>query len=148
MSIVAANRSGSTLSLAKLPQNYTRAGLGMLQGIVFDNKGVVCTYTGRSSLQEVLDAARQYLTHPECSAFSYIVHDFTDVGSFLYSESEFAGLANYAIENYQEADHVARCAVTVDDTVKRCLELYGVITGRKWSFVLTLSAAREWAKER
>ncbi len=120
----------------------------MLHAIVFEPEGVVCTYTGHADLRDVLDAVRQYLTHPECAQLKYIVHDFTGAESFSYSENAFAGLAAYAIENYQGNDHVARCAVTGDETVKRSLELYGEITGRAWEFAPTLSAARGWAVSR
>jgi hypothetical protein len=120
----------------------------MLETVFFETNGVTCTYSGNANLQEILKAIAQYLTHPNCSGFKYIVHDFTRVESFTYLEEEFASLVTYAMKNYQDADYTPRCAVTQNDTVRRCLDLYAELTGRKWNFVPTLSAASEWANAR
>lgn len=120
----------------------------MLEKVFFEANGVICTYSGNANLQEILKAIAQYLTDPACSGFKYIVHDFTQVESFTYLEDEFASLVTYAMEHYQDADYAPRCAVTQNDTVKRCLDLYAELTGRKWDFLPTLSAAREWASAR
>ncbi len=120
----------------------------MLEQVSFEANGVICTYSGNTNLQELLKAIEQYLTHPNCSDFKYIVHDFTLVESFTFVEDAFASLVTYAMKNYQDADYAPRCAVTQNDTVRRCLDLYAELTGRKWDFVPTLSEAREWASAR
>lgn len=117
----------------------------MLVDVTLEPHGVLCTYIGHSNLQDILEAAKRYLTHPDCGGFRYTLHNFTAVEEFSYSEVSFAGLVRYANLNYQDSDYVPRCAVTDNETVRRSLELYSELTGRKWEFVTTLSEARIWA---
>lgn len=120
----------------------------MLDRVDFEPAGVICTYSGAVSLQEILQAVQKYLTHPDCSSFKYIVHDFTGLQKFDFTEAEFETLVTYAMNHYQDADHVPRCAVTENDTVRRSLTLYAELTGRGWDFALTLADARKWASTR
>ncbi len=120
----------------------------MLDNVFFDANGVICTYSGEATLRDICDAIAQYLTNPKCGEFKHIVHDFSEVESFRFAEDEFAGLASYAMENYQDADFAPRCAVTKNDTIKRSLDLYAELTGRKWQFFATLAEAVEWADSR
>jgi alpha-glucosidase (family GH31 glycosyl hydrolase) len=107
----------------------------MLDRVDFGECGVCCIYSGNGNLQQILGAIQQYLTHPDCSNYRYIVHDFTNVTSFDFAEVEFSGLASYALVNYQATDRVPRYAVTQNDTIRRCLSLYAELTGRNWNFV-------------
>lgn len=116
----------------------------MLTEVVIEPYSVLCVYDGVVSLQDFLDAVKQYLTHPDCSKFICILHDFSRAESFLYKEDSFAGLATYAMENYQDSDQVPRCAITSDESIRRSLELYSELTGRHWNFVDTLAEARVW----
>lgn len=120
----------------------------MLKAIEFNRGGVVCIYAADTNLQDVLGAIRQYLTHPNCSEFQFIIHDFSTVESFTFSDVEFSEMANYAIENLHHSDYVPRCAVTENDTVKRCMDLYAEITGRTWVFFASLESACAWVHSR
>jgi hypothetical protein len=116
----------------------------MLYEVQIQPHSVLCVYSGVVNLQDFLDAIKQYLTHPDCGAFTCILHDFTKAESFSYAEESFSGLANYALENYQVDDYVPRCAITSNDSIRRSLELYAVLTGRPWHFVPNLAEARTW----
>ena len=116
----------------------------MLNEVQIQPHSVLCIYSGNVNLQDFLDAIKQYLTHPDCGSFTCILHDFTRAESFFYAEESFAGLANYAMKNYQVTDFVPRCAITSNDAIRRSLELYAELTGRPWSFVSNSAEAREW----
>jgi hypothetical protein len=120
----------------------------MLNSVDFESTGVICTYSGAVSLQDILEAVQRYLTHPNCSGFKFIVHDFSALTLFDFTEAEFESLVTYAMKHYQDADHVPRCAVTENDTVRRSLTLYAELTGRGWDFALTTADARKWASTR
>jgi len=120
----------------------------MLTAIELGRGGVVCKYAADTNLRDVLDAIRQYLTHPNCTEFKYVIHDFSGVKSFTFSDAEFSRLASYALEHRQEGDQAPRCAITNDDTVKRVLDLYAELTGRDWQYFTSMESACNWARSR
>lgn len=118
----------------------------MLYEVVFEPHGVHCTYIGKASIYDGMDALSQYLKHPDCAKFRYVMHDFTRVDSFMFEKNSFATVVGYAYKNYQSNDYVPRIAIAASDVLMRTLEMYSELTGRQWIFFTDLAKARLWIK--
>ena len=123
----------------------------MSYSTTWEESGVVWTFHGKVTGDEVLQANREIYGDPRFDRLRYQIVDLTGVESFDVTEDDMAVIAAHDRAAARSKPHV-RIAVAAEDEIIKDLSAFydAVMVGAPWHQRIfdSMSEAREWAMER
>lgn len=113
--------------------------------LCFEDRGVLCVYSGEVGVPDVLSALQHIEGHLEADRFSYVLHDCSNIQRFVSGEGDQIRLAAQEIDSGFHGMRARSAVIAQDDVALRSIEQCFDLAHQSIEVFDSLYEAQIWA---